>query len=86
MNRGIVRVVKRFESIGKKKVVDREGAGEKVKNIVGNASVITQEKMLETLDQAYSKTVTGLPGQKTIDVLVNDYLSKYDKETAMINQ
>lgn len=50
MNRGIVRVVKRFESIGKKKVVDREGAGEKVKNIVGNASVITQEKMLETLD------------------------------------
>lgn len=41
--------------------------------------------MLETLDWAYSKTVTGLPGQKTIDVLVNDYLSKYDKETAMIN-
>ncbi|MDN7146071.1 EcsC family protein [Liquorilactobacillus mali] len=42
-----------------------------------------QSKMMETLDWAYDKTTNGLPGQESIDDLVNDYLSKYDKETAI---
>jgi len=48
-----------------------------------NAASITQNKMMQTLDYAYDKTMVGLPGQKDINQLVDDYLSKYDKETAI---
>ncbi|WP_373880454.1 EcsC family protein [Streptococcus zalophi] len=44
---------------------------------------LTQEKMLQILDWSYDATLNGLPGQKNIDDLVDDYLSKYDKETAI---
>jgi len=46
-------------------------------------TTITQNKMMQTLDYAYGKTLTGLPGQKDINELVDDYLSKYDSETAI---
>lgn len=39
--------------------------------------------MLKALDWSYEATLNGLPGQKTVDDLVEDYLSKYDKETAI---
>ncbi|WP_308584182.1 EcsC family protein [uncultured Leuconostoc sp.] len=39
--------------------------------------------MMQTLDWAYEQTMTGLPGQKSIDQLVQDYLTRYDPETAI---
>ena len=57
--------------------------GETFKDRTEYTAEVTQEKMMQTLDWAYDKTVTGLPGQKDIYDLVNDYLSKYDKETAI---
>lgn len=44
---------------------------------------LTHSKMMQTLDWAYEKTMTGLPGQKSIDLLVKDYLTRYDPETAI---
>lgn len=44
---------------------------------------LTQEKIMQTLDWSYETTLNGLPGQKNVNELVNDYLSKYDKETAI---
>ncbi|KRN32525.1 EcsC family protein [Weissella halotolerans] len=44
---------------------------------------ITQDKMVETLDWMYEKTVSGIPGQKSVDELAADYLEKYDEETAI---
>lgn len=44
---------------------------------------LTHSKMMQTLDWAYEKTMTGLPGQKSIDLLVQDYLTRYDPETAI---
>lgn len=42
-----------------------------------SAQKYSQEAMMHTLDWAYERTLTGLPGQKDIHVLVADYLSKY---------
>ena len=50
---------------------------------VSSSIELTQEKIMETLDWAYNSTITGLPGQKDIYSLVDDYLSKYEKETAI---
>ncbi|KRK74270.1 EcsC family protein [Lacticaseibacillus nasuensis] len=47
------------------------------------SSNLTQETMMHTLDWAYEKTLTGLPGQKNIQELVDDYLSKYSPEVAI---
>ena len=60
-----------------------EGLGKKVLGIGKKTGEITQEKMLKALDWSYEATLNGLPGQKTVDDLVEDYLSKYDKETAI---
>ena len=38
---------------------------------------------MQTLDWAYDKTITGLPGQKNVYELVNNYLFKHEKETAI---
>ncbi|SJZ84528.1 EcsC protein family protein [Pilibacter termitis] len=46
-------------------------------------TMVSREKMLQVLDWAYDKTLTGLPGEKSIYDLVEDYLSKHDKETAI---
>lgn len=48
-----------------------------------NAGKITQEAMLSTLDWAYTTTLNGIPGQSTLDEFVEDYLSKYDEDTAI---
>lgn len=61
----------------------RNGLGEIVKSKSINAGELTQEKILQTLDWAYDKTLSGIPGQKGIYELVDDYLSKNDKETAI---
>ncbi|MDR1605872.1 MAG: EcsC family protein [Streptococcaceae bacterium] len=56
------------------------------KNIIkakDSTSELTQSKMMQTLDWAYDKTLSGLPGQKDLDELVKDYLSKNDVETAI---
>ncbi|WP_415608118.1 EcsC family protein [Liquorilactobacillus hordei] len=52
-------------------------------NNKSQVSEAVQEKMMETLGWAYDKTINGVPGQESIDDLVNDYLSKNDKETAI---
>lgn len=46
---------------------------------------LTQGKMMQALDWAYEKTMTGLPGQGDINTLVEDYLSKsnYNCEVAI---
>ncbi|MCY7187141.1 EcsC family protein [Streptococcus gallolyticus] len=54
-----------------------------IKNYTNKADEVTQEKMMSTLDWAYTQTINGVPGQKNVDELVEDYLSKYDKETAI---
>lgn len=59
------------------------GVGKTISDNSDNVVAISQEKMMETLDWAYDKTLTGLPGQKGIQELVDDYLSRYDKETAI---
>lgn len=43
---------------------------------------IAEQKMLETLNWAYTSTLTGLPGQRTVYALVSDYLGKYDADAA----
>nr|WP_057829749.1 EcsC family protein [Liquorilactobacillus cacaonum] len=57
--------------------------GENIKKTSVQATEVSQEKMLQTLDWAYDKTLTGLPGQKDIHKLVDDYLKRYDVETAI---
>lgn len=57
--------------------------GENIKKTSVQATEVSQEKMLQTLDWAYDKTLTGLPGQKDIYKLVEDYLKRYDVETAI---
>ena len=42
-----------------------------------------QTKMVKFLDDSYNVVVNGVPGQKSIEQLAEDYLSKYDKETAI---
>ncbi|GAB2023968.1 EcsC family protein [Lactovum odontotermitis] len=54
-----------------------------VKTVTDKSGTLSQEKMTQALDWCYNRTLQGLPGQKTIDELINDYLSKYDKETAI---
>lgn len=48
-----------------------------------NFNNMTQEKIAELLEWAYISTIRGLPGQTDIYLLVDDYLSRYDKETAI---
>lgn len=52
-------------------------------NLPNGVQNITEEGVMTTLDWAYQQTINGIPGQKSIDDLVDDYLSKYDKETAI---
>lgn len=42
-----------------------------------------QSNISDFLNSAYKTVVEGVPGQKSIEELANDYLSKYDKETAI---
>lgn len=44
---------------------------------------LTQESIHKFLDWSYEQTITGLPGQKNVYELVDDYLSKYDTEIAI---
>lgn len=55
----------------------------KYKNSLSSVSSLTQEKMMQTLDWAYENTLNGLPGQKDINDLVQDYLNKYESEVAI---
>lgn len=50
---------------------------------VSNSKISYQEAMIHTLDWAYEKTLTGVPGQKDIHVLVEDYLKKYTPDKAI---
>jgi len=68
-------------------VVKKFGNTDKSKQQIGlnpeNENSLTHSKMMQTLDWAYEQTMTGLPGQKSIDQLVQDYLTRYDPETAI---
>lgn len=64
-------------------MVKDESFGKKAMSVSKKTGELTQEKMLQVLDWSYEKTLNGLPGQKSVDDLVDDYLSKYDKETAI---
>ncbi|MGL5549802.1 MAG: EcsC family protein [Culicoidibacterales bacterium] len=44
---------------------------------------LTHQKMMQTLDWAYEQTLTGLPGERSIFELANDYLVKYEPEQAI---
>ena len=59
------------------------GLGDNIKDLSNKSEQSSQEIMMSTLNWAYEQTLNGVPGQKTVDELVNDYLSKYDKETAI---
>lgn len=48
-----------------------------------SAKKSSQEAMMRTLDWAYEKTLSGLPGQKNIHILVDDYLNKYKPDVAI---
>ena len=48
-----------------------------------SAKKSSQEAMMRTLDCAYEKTLSGLPGQKNIHILVDDYLNKYKPDVAI---
>lgn len=57
---------------------------EKIKNKdFSKPKDLTQDSIMKMLDWAYDQTVNGLPGQKTIYRLADDYLEKYDKKTAI---
>lgn len=60
-----------------------ENMKKSIKKATDSTSEVTQSKMLKTLDWAYEKTLSGLPGQKGLDDLVADYLSRDDVETAI---
>lgn len=68
-------------------MVKKFGNTDKFKQQIGlnpeNENSLTHSKMMQTLDWAYEQTMTGLPGQKSIDQLVQDYLTRYDPETAI---
>ena len=68
-------------------MVKKFGNTDKSKQQIGlnpeNENSLTHSKMMQTLDWAYEKAMTGLPGQKSIDQLVQDYLTRYDPETAI---
>lgn len=68
-------------------MVKKFGNTDKSKQQIGlnpeNGNSLTHSKMMQTLDWAYEQTMTGLPGQKSIDQLVQDYLTRYDPETAI---
>lgn len=68
-------------------MVKKFGNTDKSKQQIGlnpeNENSLTHSKMMQTLDWAYEQTMTGLPGQKSIDQLVQDYLTRYDPETAI---
>lgn len=53
------------------------------KNKLGYAMQVSQEKIMQALDWAYNSTIHGLPKQKDIYSLVDDYLSRYDAEAAI---
>lgn len=87
-------IEKRLNDLGKnagkeaRKAVDSvaktaNNVGIDIKNKVNNSNEITQSGMMKTLDWAYDKTLSGLPGQKKLDDLVDDYLSGNDVETAI---
>lgn len=50
---------------------------------ISKSTEITHEKMMQLLGYAYDTTLKGLPGEKSVYTLVDDYLSKYDRETAI---
>lgn len=57
------------------------GAAETVKSTLsGNGgSLISESQVQELLDLCYAKSLDGVPGvSKSVEELVNDYLSKYD--------
>lgn len=60
-----------------------EKFGKQLGVLRNKTSELTQDKIMQTLDWSYEKTLNGLPGQKTVQELVDDYLKKYDKETAI---
>lgn len=39
--------------------------------------LVTQEQMMELLEQCYTKAVNGLPGSRSCEELAEEYLSKY---------
>lgn len=57
--------------------------GENIKEKIDDSSKITQDGIMKTLEWSYQQTINGIPGQKNIDEFINDYLSKYDEETAI---
>lgn len=62
---------------------NNDNLGKKLRAFSKKTGDLTQEKIMQTLDWSYEATLNGLPGQKNVNELVNDYLSKYDKETAI---
>ncbi|PKX63686.1 hypothetical protein CUR40_08170 [Latilactobacillus sakei] len=54
-----------------------------VKSMGSKKNIISQDSMMQALDWTYNKTIEGIPGQKSIDELVDSYLKKYDAEKAI---
>lgn len=47
---------------------------------------LTQEKMMGVLDWAYDTTVKGVPGQKSVEELAGEYLTRYEDEDKAIDK
>lgn len=47
---------------------------------------ITQDKMMDALEWAYTTTVNGIPGQKSVQDLAHEYLEKYESVDSAIDR
>ena len=70
------------------KVADNVGKaagdiGKGIEDATKQSSEISQGAMMGLLDWSYEQVIQGLPGEKGIYVLVDEYLSKYDREIAI---
>ena len=52
-------------------------------DVVQSGTNLTTDSMMTAMNWAYKTGINGLPGEKTVYELADEYLSKYDKEKAI---
>lgn len=72
-----------FNDIGENTANFIKDTGNNVNNMMKSTEEISQNAMMETLNWSYDRVIEGLPGEKTLDDLIDDYLSKYSKDEAI---
>ena len=51
--------------------------------VIQSGTKITEDGMMVAMDWAYATGINGLPGEKSVYDLAEDYLAKYDSEKAI---